>query len=259
MDGLDKFREHFIDFKENYVIIGGLASYLLLDESGFDMVRATKDIDIVLCAEALDKKFVNHFWDFVRAGGYSAIKQSTGERRFYRFTEPTESGYPKMLEILSNKSRMFETTEVGTIVPMSVEEEIVSLSAILLNEEYYNFIMDQKIELEGVVIADEKCIIPLKARAWIDNKERKENGENVQSGDIKKHKNDIYKLSQLLTNQPLEDVPEAIKSDINRFVDETTDDDAFLKTLGISDLSMDQIKGVLMKVYCNDSILTPKI
>lgn len=85
MDGLEKFREHFKDFKENYVIIGGLASYLLLDDSGFDMVRATKDIDIVLSVEALNDEFVDHFWEFIQAGGYGAIKQSTGERRFYRF------------------------------------------------------------------------------------------------------------------------------------------------------------------------------
>lgn len=252
MDGLDKFREHFKDFKENYVIIGGLASYLLLDDSGFDMVRATKDIDIVLSVEALTDKFVSHFWTFVKAGGYSSIRQSTGERQFYRFTDPSNVEYPKMLEILSNKAGKFETGEEGTIVPMLVEEKIVSLSAILLNKEYYNFIMNQKIELEGLVIADVKCIIPLKARAWIDNKERKKSGENVQSGDIKKHKNDIYKLSQLLNNESLAEVPELIKSDISKFVEEIVEDDAFLRTLGIRDLSIDQITGVLMKVYCAD-------
>lgn len=168
MDGLDKFREHFKDFKGNYVIIGGLASYLLLDDSGFDMVRATKDIDIVLSVEALSDEFVSQFWAFVRAGGYSAIKQSTGERRFYRFTDPTALEYPKMLEILSNRPGVFETGEAGTIVPMLVEEEIVSLSAILLNEEYYNFIMNQKIELDGLVIADVNCIIPVLSHiVWI--------------------------------------------------------------------------------------------
>lgn len=253
MHGLDKFREHFKNFKENYVIIGGLASYLLLDDSGFDMVRATKDIDIVLSVEALSDEFVNHFWEFVRAGGYSAAKQSTGERRFYRFTDPTDFEYPKMLEILSNRPGSFEAGEVGTIVPMLVEEEIVSLSAILLNEEYYNFIMNQKIELEGLVIVDVNCIIPLKARAWIDNKERRESGETIQSGDIRKHKNDIYKLSQLLNDNSLADVPGVIKNDISKFVEEIVDDDAFLRAIGVRDLSMDQIKEVLVKVYCTDS------
>ena len=38
IDGLDKFQEYFQYFQDNYVIIGGLASYLLLDDAGFDMV-----------------------------------------------------------------------------------------------------------------------------------------------------------------------------------------------------------------------------
>lgn len=58
--GLDKFREYFQDFKDNYVIIGGLASYLLLDDAGFDMARATKDIDLVLSVEALNDAFISN-------------------------------------------------------------------------------------------------------------------------------------------------------------------------------------------------------
>ena len=85
--GLDKFREYFQDFKDNYVIIGGLASYLLLDDAGFDMARATKDIDLVLSVEALTDTFISQFWKFVKAGGYTCIRKSTGKRRFYRFTE----------------------------------------------------------------------------------------------------------------------------------------------------------------------------
>ena len=67
MDGLDKFREYFQDFKDNYVIIGGLASYLLLDDAGFDMARATKDIDLVLSVEAPNDRFISQFWKFVKA------------------------------------------------------------------------------------------------------------------------------------------------------------------------------------------------
>ena len=84
--GLDKFREYFQDFKDNYVIIGGLASYLLLDDAGFDMARATKDIDLVLSVEALTDTFISQFWKFVKAGGYTCVRKSTGKRRFYRFT-----------------------------------------------------------------------------------------------------------------------------------------------------------------------------
>ena len=40
-----------------------------------------------------------------------------------------------MLEILSRKPSILTEREPGSIIPMILEEEIVSLSAILLNEE----------------------------------------------------------------------------------------------------------------------------
>lgn len=43
------------------------------------------------------------------------------------------------------------------------------------------------------------CLIPFKAKAWLDLKERKLNGEQVDSKNIKKHKNDVCRLAQLIT------------------------------------------------------------
>lgn len=54
--GLDKFREHFADYQDQYLLIGGAAAWLLLDEAGLD-ARATKDLDIVLAIEVLDPRF----------------------------------------------------------------------------------------------------------------------------------------------------------------------------------------------------------
>lgn len=58
--GLEIFREHFREFSGRYVIIGGTACDLVMDEAGLTF-RATKDIDIVLHVETLDKKFVEAF------------------------------------------------------------------------------------------------------------------------------------------------------------------------------------------------------
>ena len=40
-----------------------------MDAAGLEF-RATKDLDIVLCVEALDATFVTAFWTFVDSGGY---------------------------------------------------------------------------------------------------------------------------------------------------------------------------------------------
>ncbi len=43
--GLELFRQYFADFADQYVLIGGTASYLAMDAAGLD-ARLTKDIDI---------------------------------------------------------------------------------------------------------------------------------------------------------------------------------------------------------------------
>ena len=46
--GLDHFKEYFREYSDNFILVGGVASYLLLDEAGAPKVRPTKDLDIVL-------------------------------------------------------------------------------------------------------------------------------------------------------------------------------------------------------------------
>ena len=48
--GLDKFKERFAGFEDQYVLIGGTANVLALDAAGIT-ARQTKDLDKV-CAEA---------------------------------------------------------------------------------------------------------------------------------------------------------------------------------------------------------------
>ncbi len=49
--GIEKFREHFGAYKDNYVIIGGVACEVHEDAAG-QKPRATKDIDMILIVEA---------------------------------------------------------------------------------------------------------------------------------------------------------------------------------------------------------------
>jgi len=54
--GLDLFREHFREYTDRYVLIGGTSCDLTMEEVGLPF-RATKDLDIVLCVEALENGF----------------------------------------------------------------------------------------------------------------------------------------------------------------------------------------------------------
>lgn len=132
---------------------------------------------------------------------------------------------------------------------MTVGDEIVSLSAILLNEDYYKFIMDQKRELGNIILAPAPCLISLKIRAWLDLNKRRENNEQVDSNDIKKHKNDIFRLSQLLTSQPITNIPDSIIQDIKEFVTQIREEEVNFEQLGIMGTTRTDILDLLSKVY----------
>lgn len=100
VEGLELFKTHFADFTDQYVLIGGTACTVAIEHVGLDF-RATKDLDIILCVEVLDKNFAITFWQFVRDGQYETQEKATGERQFYPFTKPQTDGYPFMLELFS--------------------------------------------------------------------------------------------------------------------------------------------------------------
>ncbi len=50
--GLAIFKKYFEQYPDNYVIIGGTACDIIIDEAGF-VPRATKDIDIILVVKRI--------------------------------------------------------------------------------------------------------------------------------------------------------------------------------------------------------------
>lgn len=173
--GFDKFREQFRAHADQYVLIGGAACDLLMEEAGLEF-RATKDLDIVLSVEALNVSFVRAFWEFVRVGKYQVQQSETGERRYFRFLKPENNEYPFMLELFSRKPDILGLAEDAHLTPIPVDEEISSLSAILINDAYYAFLHSGKRTIDDIPIVSPEHLIPLKARAWLDLTRRKELG-----------------------------------------------------------------------------------
>ena len=99
-----------------------------------------------------------------------------------------------------------------------MEEDVVSLSAILLNQDYYWWIMQGKHVLHDAPIVDPEHLIPLKIRAWLDLSDRKAKGESIDSRDIKKHKNDVFRLLSIINTETIGEVPKFIKDDLETFM-----------------------------------------
>lgn len=246
--GLERFRDHFAAFKDRYVLIGGTACDLLMTDAGLTF-RATRDLDIVLCVEALDREFAEAFWAFVKAGGYEQREASTGEKQFYRFQKPRDGSYPAMLELFSRQPDAIEISGEGALTPIPIDDAVSSLSAILLDGDYYRWIHDGRVELDGVPVLRAERMIPLKARAWIDLRTRRDSGSQVDSKSISKHKNDVFRLVQIIDPEVRPDLPDQVRADMKRFIEDVSAEPPDLKALGIKGVSFERSIETLKSVF----------
>lgn len=162
--GLEIFKEYFGDYTNQYVFIGGTACDILMDELGTPF-RATKDLDMVLIIEALDSSFGETFWKFIVDGGYEHREKHEGENQFYRFSKPREKSFPKMIELFSKQPSNLKLKFDTGLTPIHIDESIVSLSAIILNDVYYDSLIKGKYTVNGYSIIEIETVILLKIKA----------------------------------------------------------------------------------------------
>lgn len=232
--GLDTFREYFTGFEDQYVLIGGAACDILFagNESRF---RATRDLDIVLLVEALTPEFAEKFWQFIKSGQYRNKATNIGKPQFYRFDKPKNENYPKMMELFARTG--FELKKMNGLTPIYIDDEVSSLSAILLNDDYYKTLLDGRMVVRGLSVLRPEYLIIFKAKAYLDLGTRKENGKNIDSRDIKKHKNDILRISSEFLLEHVDDLAENVYMDIKDFImrlNEEPFDDNLLKGYGLN-------------------------
>lgn len=248
VSGVESFRKWFAEYTDQYTIIGGTACDLLMSEDGLDF-RATRDIDMVLIVESLTPEFGRRFWEYVKAASYEHRNKSTGEPQFYRFSKPSSREYPYMIELFSGRVDAIELPEDAVLTPLPLDDEISSLSAILMDTDYYQFLREGKIVLNDIPVLDAAHLIPFKAKAWLDLTERNQNGEHVDSKNIRKHKNDVFRLSILLTSDIRVILSAAIRSDLEKFFSAMEAETIDLKAFGIRSQSQQEILQKLKTIY----------
>ncbi len=247
--GLEHFKKHFSSFTDHYILIGGSACTVIMEEAGLDF-RATKDLDIVLYIEALTTEFASALWQFIKLGGYQNRQQSTGKHIFYRFYSPNTKDFPVMLELFSRAPDAVKLASGSHLTPIPVNEAISSLSAILLNDDYYQFIHSGKLKVDGLSVLSATHLIPLKARAWLDLNNQKSIGTNVDEKDIRKHKNDVIRLYQLLIPTQLVSLPQPVKQDMQHFLDHIKNDKSIdLKNLGLRNTNVEEMLKNIRRIY----------
>lgn len=241
--GLDKFKEYFEQYSDNYIIIGGTACDIIIQEAGFTP-RATKDMDIILVVEALNSNFIRQFWRFIQEGNYEGREKSVDERKYYRFLKPANKEFPSQIELFSRIPDLIDLKEPAYLTPIPAGEDLSSLSAILLNDEYYKFILEHSSFDNGIHYANTEALICLKAKAYLEISERIKNGSNDDSRQVSKHKGDIFRLAVMLTPNDSFTLPEAILSDMQAFANAVSDnlpDKAIFKEMGLGNMGIDKI------------------
>ncbi len=220
MEGLDKFREAFKDFSDNYVIIGGTACDITM--TGTEVhPRATHDIDMIIVVERMTPQYGERFWQFIREAGYRPEKSKAKEGEspkyeMYRFVDGN-SGFPEMIELLSRHPDVLGEPKGLTIEPLPIDGEHSSLSAIIMDDDYYRFTIEHSRLTDDIRHADSAALVALKARAYLNLIQDKQNGKHVNSKDIKKHRSDVLKNVVIMTEDEIP-APSSIVECVKEFV-----------------------------------------
>lgn len=148
VSGLGKFKAYFSKYPDQYVLIGGAACDVIMEDVDSSF-RATKDLDLVLILEALTPEFGQVFWQFIQDGRYRNKRMTTGQPHFYRFDKPEEPGFLYMLELFSRNAFTLKHPD-SNLTPLHFDDNVFSLSALLLNDAYYEMLLGGRIEIDGV-------------------------------------------------------------------------------------------------------------
>ena len=221
--GLNVFIKYFKEFSQNYVIIGGTACDLIIDEAGF-YPRATKDIDLILVVEALTSDFV----------------------------KPEQEEFPFQIELFSRNPDLIHIDEGIHLSPIPTPDDLSSLSAILLDEEYYGFILEHSSEVNALHRANIESLICLKAKAYLEISERIREGSKEDSKLLRKHKGDIFRMGAMLPEGDQFELPGSVKNDMTNFIKDITQElpgKELFRNMGIGRVSPESVLDQLVKAF----------
>lgn len=256
VNGLKKFQEFFKDHTDSFVILGGAACAEWFAQTKF-IFRATKDIDMVIILEARNQEFFARLWEYLRQGGYESWLRADGSKTFFRFVNPSDESFPLMIELLAHPDIVAEPPESQTVFPIHIDEKISSLSAILLDEDYYRLILANKeLSNSGLPLVNPATLLLLKVKAYLNLLADKNAGKFIQGGDLKKHRNDVFRLSYLLEATETMNIPAKIHTDLSNFLElfpENSDEwPGIISALGSSrldSLSPQEIIALIRRFY----------
>ena len=217
--GMERFLGFFADWKSSFAVIGGCACSQWCEDNAIRF-RSTQDIDMVLLLEAKAAGFFSRFWAYIRSGQY-VLKRRPGDNStiLFRFERPGAGlDFPRKIELLTGISNLAIPSDIR-IVHLEAEDERYSLSAILLQKEYYNLVSTSCTETRnGMPTVSPDALALLKTKAWLNLLDEKRAGRFVSEHDLKKHRNDVFQLAYLFRGRHEGNLAQLIKDDLAKFL-----------------------------------------
>jgi hypothetical protein len=118
-----------------------------------------------------------------------------------------------------------------------------------METDYYDFIQKGKSVSDDISIIPQEYLIPLKARAYLDLHRFKRDGKQIDSKDIKKHKNDVFRLYQILSLDTEIVLSNSIADDMRNFLNLVAEEPPDLKNLGIRNSTFADIYENMKKIF----------
>lgn len=257
VNGFERFVECFKDYQDQFVIIGGYACTLHYFEKGVEF-RHTHDLDIVLIIEDMRIEFYTTLWNYLSEGGYVTEAQTSTEHHYYRFETKDDTEYPKVIELLSRKSFELNRQFRLHITPIHIDENIRSLSAIVLNDDYYHLIRENRVLVRGISVLSLEFIVILKIKAYLDLSELRRKGIDIKSSNIRKHRSDVLKIvREMMLIEIHDQLSSTIKNDIQCFTQMINDDIQANVNLGMRSIVVKSILKKIEHVFIGEEINNP--
>lgn len=208
-----EFKNVFSDYSEFFTIIGGTACTVLLIRENLN-ARATKDYDIVIHEKGRSESFFKVLTEFLNNGKYK-MHVTKDTHNLYRFSTK-ENDYPPIIELLYKREDFIETW-TGPIRRISFTEGF-SLSAIMLDQEYHQFVVDNTEIVNEMPVLNKEGLLVLKARAWYNLFLEKSTNDAITSHEISKHLKDISRILLLFEKIETIKMNQSIMSDMQLFL-----------------------------------------
>ena len=154
--------------------------------------------------------------------------------------------------MFSRKPDLIDLEEPAYLTPIPVDDDLSSLSAILLSDDYYNYMIDHSTLENGIHRANTEALICLKAKAFLEISERIANGSTEDTKQLRKHKADVFRLAMTLTEADTFELPERIKEQLQTFADtiaEDLPDKAIFKEMGLGNIDVEKVFRQLIKNF----------